>query len=135
MAELEPVGEDEFVYRRIHICYFNGSLPIAIQRGAFHPTDSDTTGISVYRARFVEAVDLIPADKRDLYYVARLSVRALRDLGLSAKAKPDPDGPPGHAVIPELARPSYVAEKSRWAKVLVQLAALASADIVLRPVE
>jgi hypothetical protein len=133
MDETDPVADDEQVYRRIHIQYFRSDSAISVQRGAFHPTEADDTGISIYRASFVSPGELIPADKATLYYVARLPVRELRNLGLSVVAEPMPDGPPGHALIPELARASYVANKRQWAPILVQLAALASVDIVYRP--
>ena len=133
MSELDPVGAGEFVYRRIHMCYFRSDSPIAILRGAFHPTDSDNSGISVFRAHFVSPIDLIPPDKMNLYYVARLSMRALRQLGLSVTPDPTGGGPLGHAVVPELAWQAYQSDKAKWRPVLVKLAVLASADIVLRP--
>ena len=40
---------------------------------------------------------------------------------------------PGHAVVPELGWDAYHADKQGWKPVLVELARLASADIVYQP--
>ena len=136
MDEHEPVDESEFVYRRIHPRFYNPALPVAVLFEAFRPNRNDTTALSVLRARFAQPEDTLtnrdPA-KVSGYYVARLSVGALHDLGLTVKPDPAPGGPPGHAVIPELSRQAYESQKPRWKPVLVELAKLASADIVLRP--
>ncbi len=73
-------------------------------------------------------------DKVGDYCIARLSVRDLRNLGLTVMPEPDSNGPPGHAVIPELSWPAYLADKQQRCKlILVELARLASADIVHQP--
>ena len=131
--ETRPIDEAEFVYRRIPRIYFDASLPIPIQREAFRPTDKDTTGLSVFRAAFAQPLDTLanvdPAKVKD-YYVARLSVRDLRNLGLHVEPDPIASGPLGHAVIPELSWPAYQANKQNLKPILVQLARLASGDIV-----
>ena len=48
-------------------------------------------------------------------------------------AHPDPQGPAGHAVIPELSWPAYQADKQRLKQVQLELAKLASAGIVYNP--
>ena len=136
MDEFERAGDDEFVYRRIHQNYIDARLAIPVQPAAFRPTEHDTTGLSVFRGCFVAPADTladVDADKVQRYCVARLAVRALRELGLSVVPEPTKQGPRGHAVIPELSRPAYLADKGRWKQVLVQLATLASADIVYQP--
>ncbi len=134
MDEHEPVEESEFVYRRIPRAYFKAGLPAPILREAFRPSANDTTGLSVFRARFAQPLDTLvnvhPARIND-YYVARLPVRALQDLGLTVRPDPLPGGPPGHAVIPELTSAAYRAQKDHWKTVFVQLASIA--DIVHRP--
>lgn len=136
MDERDPVEENEFVYRRIHWRYFDASLPVSIHAEAFRPTDKDTTGISTARAAFSMPQDTLanldPAKAKDCY-VARISVRDLQKLGLSVLPDPIPGGPPGHAVIPELSWPTYQADKNRLKPILVELAKLASADIVHKP--
>jgi hypothetical protein len=136
MDEREPAEESEFVYRRIAGAYCDAALPVPIQREAFRPNSNDTSGLSVFRARFAQPNDALanvaPA-KAKVCYVARLPVTALRKLGLSVVPDPVAGGPPGHALIPELNWTAYKAEKLRWKSVLEELARLASADIVLRP--
>jgi hypothetical protein len=136
MDEREPVEDNESVYRRIHGSFFDPSVPVPIRRGAFRPNPTDTTGLSVFRARFLQPASILanidPA-KATSYYVARLSVRDLRNLGLTVVPEPAVDGPPGHAVIPELSLPAYEADKQRLKQILFELAKLASADIVHRP--
>ena len=133
MDQQEPVDDIEFVYRRIHPSYYNPALPVAVLLEAFRPSKSDTTGLSVLRARFAQPQDTLanrdPAKVRG-YRVAQLAVARLRLLGLSVRPEPVPGGPPGHAVIPELAWDAYEASKAQWKPVLLELAKLASGVIV-----
>src|SRR5262249_24403525 len=137
MDERDPVDDGEFVYRRIHRTFLNPTAQIPIQFPAFRPTPNDTTGLSLFRARFLvqpqDTLAHVAPDKAKDYYVIWLAVRDLRNLGLTIVPEPDPGGPPAHAVIPELSWPAYQAEKQRCKPILVELAKLASADIVHRP--
>ena len=136
MYEHSPVTDSEFVYRRIHRSYYQAGLPIALHPAAFRPNQNDTSGISVFRAAFLQAADTltsIEASKRDQYYVARLAVTELRRVGLTVAPDPDPNGPPGHAVIPELNWQAYRADKQRLKQIQLELAKLASAAIVHQP--
>jgi hypothetical protein len=93
---------------------------------------------SVFRARFVEPADTlvgVDADKRTSYYVAKLLVRDLRRLGLTVIPEPDPEGPAGHLVIPELSWKAYQANKRGLQEIQLELGRLASEGIVLRPSE
>lgn len=56
-GENGAVGEAEFVLRRIPLSFVREELPVPVLRVAFEPNQHDTTGISVYRERFVIAVD------------------------------------------------------------------------------
>jgi len=60
-------------------------------------------------------------------------VRALHALNLTVVADDQPDGPPGHALIPELTLSAYERNKEALKAVLVELARLASQDIVHSP--
>ncbi len=136
MDENEPVDDSELIYRRIHPNFYNPALRVAVLPEAFRPSRNDTTGLSVLRACFAKPQDTLanrdPA-KVSGYYVARLSVRELQNLGLTVEPEPAPDGPPGHAVIPELSWQAYQAQKQHGKLILVELAKLASADIVHHP--
>jgi hypothetical protein len=135
--ELEPVGDQEHILRRVHVNHYRDGLPSPIQRAAFRPNEQDTTGIPVYRERFVssyaDVLTIVKPEKRGNYYVSRLSVRALRGLGLDVVPDPDPGDIPGHSVIPQLSWSNYQADHDRLADVQEQLAALGSQDIVHRP--
>jgi hypothetical protein len=131
-----PVGDDEFVLRRVHRNHLDPALPMPVTVAAFRPNRNDTTGISVFREQFSRPEDVlaaIEADKRDDYYVVRLPVAELRKLGLTVRAEPEPGGPGGHSVVPELSDAAYQADKPRLKQVQVELARLASANIVHRP--
>lgn len=136
--EQQPVEESEFVYRRIHHKHYDRNLPVPIQALAFRPNENDTTGLSVFRARFVHprgTLANVETSRRTDYYVARLAVRDLIKLGLTFVPEPDLAGPSGHAVIPELSWDAYQKNKQPMKLVQVQLASLASADIVHSPNE
>jgi hypothetical protein len=136
MDERDPVDDSEFVYRRIHVSFVNPAVPIPVQLPAFRPNANDVTGLSVFREAFVSPADTLAAvdvAKVKEYYVARLAVASLRNLGLSVRPEPVPGGPLGHAVIPELSWQAYQADKRRWKPIIAELAKLASADIVHRP--
>src|SRR5882672_5524059 len=110
----EPVAEDEIVYRRVHRSFFDPAVLVPIRAAAFRPNANDESGLSVFRARFVTSGDTltnVAESKRNAYLVVELSVKDLNGLGLTVVAEPDPDGPPGHAVIPELSWAAYVANK------------------------
>jgi hypothetical protein len=136
MDEHQPVAANEFVYRRIHRIYYTAGLLMPIQAAAFRPSQQDTTGLSVFRAAFLQPADTLAnlgASKRNEYYVARIAVQDLYQLGLTVVPEPDPAGPPGHAVIPELGWQAYQGSKQRLKQVQVELAKLASAAIVREP--
>ena len=134
--ELVPVDADEFVYRRIHRSFYDPALSVPIQYAAFRPNQNDTAGLSVFRARFVtpdETLSNVPEAKRNDYVVVRIGVRDLIRLGLSVVPDPDPSGPAGHAIIPELRWDAYNADKRRLKEILSELATLAGREIVHRP--
>jgi hypothetical protein len=75
--------------RLIHNCYFKAGLLLPIQPEAFRPTDDDNDGLSVYiegEATPEQALLGVAADKRNRYYIARIPVHALQQLGLSVQA-------------------------------------------------
>jgi hypothetical protein len=134
--EHQPVEESEFVYRRIPEKYYDPDVPVPIPALAFRPNQRDTTGISVFRARFLTPAQTlagVEASKRNSYYVARLAVSDLKRLGLTVLPEPDPHEPAGHSVIPELSWKAYQADKQRLRDVQLELAILASRGIVHTP--
>lgn len=129
------VDADEYVYRRFPQIYYKGSLPVPVQTEAFRPTDQDEDGISVVRARFAtpqQALLPVAPAKRTSYYVVRLAVQDLLQLGLTVDPAPDASVP-GHAIIPELSKPAYDADKPKCKQIQGSLAKLACQGIVLAP--
>ncbi len=130
------VEDSEIVYRRIHTSFVDVDAPIPISPAAFRPNPNDTTGLSVFRARFLSAADTlatVAALKRREYYIAGISAGDLLRLGLTIIPEPVAGGPRGHAVIPELSWAAYQADKKRLKEVQLELATIASKNIVHRP--
>lgn len=129
-----PVGDDEFVLRRIHRNHCTSDLPIAVHFAAFRPSREDAAGLSVFREKYVSAPQVAASGRKPgEYFVARLSVQSLRRFGLTVIADNDPAAPPGHALIPELRLSEYEHNKQRLKDVLLELARLAVQAIVHTP--
>ena len=128
------LSADEFVLRRIHKNHTSPEAALIILPVAFRPSKADTDGLSVFREQLVTPADLATAGRKPgEYWVARLSIASLHTLGLSVIADERSEGPPGHALIPELSFASYDRDKERWRAVLVELARLACEAIVHQP--
>jgi hypothetical protein len=125
----EPTGSEQFVLRRIHRSHVSDSGNILWQ--GFAPSREDTDGISVYFASSISPEALAASGRggRENYYVARLPIQALRDLGLTLV----PDDDDGHAAIPELSRARYKSEKAQVKEILFRLSKLANENIVFKP--
>jgi hypothetical protein len=67
------------------------------------------------------------------YFVVRLSVKSLHELGLTVAADHDPAAPSGHALIPELRLSEYERDKQRLKDILLALGGLASEGILHQP--
>lgn len=101
----DPVTPDENVLRRIsnNKDWVNLSLAISVQRVAFKPFTRDTDGLSVFRELFVTPYQVATAGPNSNgYYVARLNVNSINDLGLNIVPDPQEDQLQGHALMPEL---------------------------------
>jgi hypothetical protein len=134
MAAPEVVAADEFILRRIHKNHVHPGPPPQVSYPAFRPTPDDTTGLSVYREKHVSAAEVVAAGRKPgEYYVARLAVRDLLQLGLSIVPDEQPAGPQGHALIPELSLDACRRDKTGTRAVQVRLAELASRQIVYLP--
>jgi hypothetical protein len=132
MSDLEVIPSGEYVLRRIHRNDFNPNLPIPIQRWAFQPKTEDTDGLSVYWEKMISAADVAAGGRSPgAYYVSRLAVSDLHALNLSiVLAAGDL---PGHAVIREMTRAAYEADKPGSKDLQQKLAVLASQTIVHHP--
>lgn len=100
----EGVGEDEWLLRRIQEDQGpteNNRRPSAL---AFRPhRERDLDGLSLYRESFVSPEELAKWGRKDRrYFVARILVRDVQELGMSVRVVADPHGKPGHVILPEL---------------------------------
>jgi hypothetical protein len=130
----DSIGPDEFVLRRIHRNHCSRDLPRVIHFAAFRPSREDTLGLSVFRELYVSAALVAGSGRKPgEYFVARLSVKCLRDLGLTVVPDADASALPGHALIPELALAEYERDKPRLKDVLLELSRLAGQTIVHEP--
>lgn len=141
--ENSPVSDDESILRRIVNSedYYNASLEVPVTPTAFRPTSKDTSGISIYRRKFVEPQNVANAGTNpNGYYVAQLDVSDINQKGVTAIPVPldetDPSYLPGHSEIPEINCEDYKASKENKKKIKalqVELAILASKDIIYTP--
>jgi hypothetical protein len=132
--EAARVSDEEFVLRRIHRNQVDAGPPPVVGFTGFRPTPEDTTGLSVYREQLISAAEVAAGGRKPgEYYVVRLTVRALRDLGLTVVADEPTGAPAGHALVPELSLDACRRDKARLREVQVRLAELASQNIVHFP--
>ena len=103
----EPVGRDEFLYRRIPAST-GWYSPTGLSPRAFTPRPDDMTGLSLVRSKYVSVEEAACGSGKSGYYVAVLSVAGLLDAGLHIVPRPLPDNP-GHV---ELADQTYANRKS-----------------------
>ena len=102
-GELIPVDDEELLYRRVSVrskWWDNGALSAE----AFSPNKRDTTGISVFRARFRSIEDAANGPSPDGYYVVVLHTGELRARGIQVSPQPDIDDvwDDSHAELPQI---------------------------------
>jgi hypothetical protein len=132
--ECELLEPDEFVFRRIHKNHVSPGTPPIVGFAAFRPTTEDTAGLSVYEEKLISAAAVAAAGRKPgEYYVARLLVSDLHQLGLTVRKDEQPNGPVGHALIPELSLDACRIDKARWRAIQVLLAEIAGKGIVVFP--
>src|SRR5690349_11055638 len=96
----DPIAEDETLYRRIPVSmnwYKDGLLSL----DAFDPRKDETTGISIYRAKYKTIEEAAKGKSKQGYFVAILLAGELRQNGFRVEPKPLP-GDPGHSELPDL---------------------------------
>ena len=103
---MEPVGDDELLFRRIpaHTDWYN-PLTRTISPAAFRPSDNDTTGLSFSRAQLNPlgpSQEAARGRAGKQYYVAVLKVADLRAAGIEVVPVPQLPSDPGHAEAPSV---------------------------------
>jgi len=95
----EPIGDEELLYRRIPVSkgwYSDGS----VSPEAFDPRDDESTGISIYRAKYITLQEVAKGKSKKGYFVAILRAG---DVSPEMKLVPKPEpGDLGHAEIPDV---------------------------------
>jgi hypothetical protein len=108
---LEPIGDEEFLYRRIpaSMDWYDPATQ-TVQPEAFGPNKNrDFTGISVSRSKYASVQDAARSQPGKRYYVAVLSAKDIRRAGMSIEPRPQlPDKfDPSHAELPDLNAGNY----------------------------
>jgi hypothetical protein len=135
-GEAPLIDPDEPILRRIARSpgYYNPQKAPPVESGAFRPNKNDTEGLSVYLERDVSPAELVAATNKpaDRFLVARLKAADFYGLGLSLVPNPQPEGPAGHVLVPEINFNAYNDHSKRAAikEVMLALAELASRNIV-----
>jgi len=81
----------------------------------------------VFRLDFISPKRLAQSNRHGAgVHVSILPVRTLLQLGLTIIAKPMPEEPPGHAIIPEMNFPRYQTNKDKVKELSIELAKVAT---------
>ncbi len=99
----EPISDEELLYRRIpaSLNLYDSAAEPRLLPDAFRPHANDTTGLSVFRAKYKSAEEAGRGRPGKLYYVAVLRAGDLRARGIEVSPRPL-ENDPGHAEIPHL---------------------------------
>jgi hypothetical protein len=96
----EPIDDSELLYRRVPVS--QGLIDSqGVSPAAFRPHRNDTTGLSVYRAKYKSIAEAARGQSASGYFVLAFTAGNARALGIDIAPNPLP-GDPGHAEIPSL---------------------------------
>jgi hypothetical protein len=112
---MEPVADDELLYRRIPVSmgWYDDS---GVSPEAFDPRRNETTGISLFRAKYKSLSHAGKGKSKRGYYVAVLRARDIRSIGIDVVPRPLPDDS-GHAELPELTCENRLSPKAQERKI------------------
>lgn len=113
----ESVADDELLYRRIPVStgwYSKGTL----SPEAFDPRKEETTGISLYRAKYKSIEEAAKGKSKSGYYVAVFRAGDLRQNGIDVVPRPSPDDP-GHGELPGLTCHNRLEPETQQRKLLL----------------
>ena len=120
--ESAPIDDDEILYRRIPAALnlYDPNAEPRLLPDAFRPNQNDTTGLSVYRARYRAIEDVARGREGKKYYVAVLRAGDLRAQGIAVVPRPL-EGDPGHAELPGLTYQDRKSDEAlEWKALLAQ---------------
>ena len=87
----EPVGPDEYLYRRIPAGAGWYSPTGGLSPRAFNPRADDITGLSFVRSKYASVEQAARGSSKSGYYVAVLPVAKMLDVGLTIVPRPLPE--------------------------------------------
>lgn len=109
--QLDQVGDDEILYRRIPSHWYNSLTDPKLPAMAFRPhKTADPDGLSLERARYKTAEEAAVGRPGKAYHVAAVRAGDLRDLGLTMSVTDHNN--PSHVVIPELNSGDYKGDRT-----------------------
>ena len=113
----EPITDDEILYRRIPTqpAYFNPEVDPRPSQLAFRPHEGDTTGLSLYRAKYGCPSDVAINNRGKRFFIGFLRASDLRSHGMDVVPRPNPPDQLGHVEIPEL---TFATKKTKRGKEL-----------------
>ena len=99
----EPVADHELLYRGIPAAsgFYDAEVDPSPSPLAFRPTRSDTSGLSLSRAKYKSIAEAGRGREGKQYFVAVLRAGDLRRLGIEVVPRPVEDDP-GHCEIADL---------------------------------
>lgn len=121
----DPITDDEVVFRRVseQSGHYDSSLSRPVRWQAFKPNESDRSGISVWRAKYITARDTAATNARPdrRYYILVLAASRLRAAGVEVRPTPE-EGGPGHASLVNINFDDYECDKDRIRELLNTIA-------------
>ena len=111
----EPIAPNELLYRRISFALYDPERDSAASPRAFRPNEKDTTGLSLYRAKYHTPEEIAPAIAKHPYWVGILRAKDILRDGMSLVPRPMPPQFIGHAEITDL---TYECRRTRHAESL-----------------
>ncbi len=131
----KPLSDDELLFRRIPKSteWYHPGEDVLVDEQAFRPSDSDTTGLSLERARSTENPEFMSAEQMATgsnpsgYVIAVLSVRDLLANGVAIEPRIEGAGP-GHVELPELTRNSRSTSRGKELKRILSRAVIRVED-------
>jgi hypothetical protein len=96
----EPVAEDEILYRRVPVS-MGWCSETDVSPNAFDPRDDETTGISIYRAKYKSIEAAAKGRSKRGYFIVVFRASDLLRAGIRIEPRPLLDDI-GHAELPQL---------------------------------
>ena len=97
----EPIEDTELLFRRVRLDLYDATRDSKLSPHAFRPVESDSQGLSIYRAKYISAENTARNDRGKRYFIAVLRAGDLRAKGIEVVPRPSQEDP-GHAELPGL---------------------------------